>query len=329
VPAPPTGSLERLGETFAALDQPVARRRMLVIVNPYATTVSDRLRNLVVHALQSRYDVTAFDTQRRGHATELVREGAREGYEVVVAFGGDGTVNEAANGLTGTDVPLTHLPGGATNVFGKMLGIPGEIVDATEHLLRIADDWRPRKVDLATANGHHFTFSAGYGLDASVVKAVDSHPERKHRYGEWYFTSTAIRTFVTRYVVRPPHVAVDAGGRTLHGITAVVQNGDPFTYFNRRPIRLAENVSVDSGDLAGAVLHRASPLAVPSVMARLLSTRLRAGDSRAISLFDGAQAVRAWSVDGRPVPLELDGDWIGDSTEVEFRVLPGALTVVA
>jgi diacylglycerol kinase family enzyme len=291
--------------------------------------VSDRLRSLVVHALESRYDVTAFDTQRRGHATELVREAAREGYEVVVAFGGDGTVNEAANGLAGTEVPLTHLPGGATNVFGKTLGIPGEIVDATEHLLRVADHWRPRKVDLATANGHHFTFSAGFGLDAAVVKAVDSNPERKRKYGEWYFTATAVRTFLTQYVANPPRIALEAGGTTLHGITAVVQNGDPFTFFDAKPIHLAENVAIDSGDLAGAMLHRAGPFAVPSVMARMLSKRLRPGDSRHISLFDSAGVVRASSTDGRPVPLELDGDWVGDTTEVEFRVLPRALTVVA
>src|SRR5688572_8030480 len=179
---------------------------MLVIVNPYATTVSDRLKTLVVHALSSRYDVTSFDTQRQGHATELTREAAQEGYEVVVAFGGDGTVNEAANGLAGTDVPLTHLPGGATNVFCKMLGIPGEIVDATEHLLRIADDWQPRKVDLGRMNGRYFTFTAGYGLDASVVKSVDLRPGRKHRMGALYFAWSAVRTFGRHYLWHPPQV---------------------------------------------------------------------------------------------------------------------------
>src|SRR3954453_16305031 len=116
------------------------KKRMLVIVNPYATTVSDRVRNLVVYALQGRYDVDAVDTEARDHATALTREAASEGYDVVVAFGGDGTVNEAANGLRGSTTPLTCLPGGSTNVYARMLGIPNDIVDATEHLLRIADD---------------------------------------------------------------------------------------------------------------------------------------------------------------------------------------------
>src|SRR3954466_12478934 len=169
---------------------------MLVIVNPYATTVSDRLKNLVVYALRGRYEVDAIDTQHRDHATELSREAAHEGYDVVVAFGGDGTVNEAANGLAGSSVPLTCLPGGATNVFGKMLGIPGEIVDATEHLLRLADSWHPRRVDLPRANGRHFTFSAGLGLDASVVERVDTHPYRKARFGAWYYTWAAITGFL-------------------------------------------------------------------------------------------------------------------------------------
>ena len=133
---PPIESLEHLADSFAALERPVERKRMLVIVNPYATTVSDRLKNLVVYALQGRYEVDAMDTEGRDHATVLCREAAQEGYDVVVAFGGDGTVNEAANGLAHSPTPLTCLPGGATNVYCKMLGVPSDIVDATEHLLR-------------------------------------------------------------------------------------------------------------------------------------------------------------------------------------------------
>ena len=323
----PVETLQRLGQSWS-LEEPVAKRKMLVIVNPYASTVSDHLKSLVIHALESRYDVTAFDTQRKGHGTELVREAVQEGYEVVVAFGGDGTLNEAANGLVGTDVPLFHLPGGATNVFCKMHGVPGEIVDATEHLLRIADDWHPRKVDLGRVNGRYFTFSSGYGLDASVVKTVDQRPELKSRHGAWFFVYAAVTTFLRRYLVRPPLVEVQLPGRTLRGITAVVQNGDPFTYFNARPIHLAEGVTTDSGDLGGAVLHRASPIDVPTVAWRLLSKRARALDHKQISAIPNARVVRARSVDGRPVPLEMDGDWIGDVTDAEFAVVPRALTIV-
>ena len=149
---------------------------MLVIVNPYATTMSDRLKHLVVYALQGRYEVEAIDTQAPGHATELCRAAADDGFDVVVAFGGDGTVNEVVNGIAGTQTPLTCLPGGSNNVFCKMLGIPHDVVDATEHLLRLADRWEPRAVDLGRVNERWFTFAAGMGLDASVVERVDSHP---------------------------------------------------------------------------------------------------------------------------------------------------------
>src|SRR4051812_9289643 len=125
---------------------------MMIVVNPYATTVSDRLRHLVVYALQGRYEVTAIDTEAKGHGTELCREAAHEGYDVVGAFGGDGTVNEVLRGLAGSDTPMTCLPGGSANVYCKQLGIPGGNVDATEHLLRMADDWQPRKLPVGVGN---------------------------------------------------------------------------------------------------------------------------------------------------------------------------------
>ena len=137
----------------------------------------------MVYALRSRYSVEAIDTEQRGHATQLCREGAREGYDAVVAFGGDGTVNEAANGLVGSDTPLTCLPGGATNVYCRLLGIPNDVVDATEHLLRLADEWRPRRVALGRVDERHFLFASGVGLDASVVERVDAHPYRKASSG--------------------------------------------------------------------------------------------------------------------------------------------------
>jgi diacylglycerol kinase family enzyme len=304
-------------------------KRMLVIVNPYATTVSDRLKNLVVYALRGRYEVESIDTTERGHASALAREAAHEGYDVVVAFGGDGTVNEAANGLAGSPTPLTCLPGGATNVYARMLGIPSEIVDATEHLLRIADDWRPRRVDLAAVNDRAFTFSAGLGLDASVVERVDSHPRLKARLGEYYFTWAAITTFARRYVVRPPRMVVEVDGRELHGVTAIVQNGAPYTYFNRRPIEIATEPRLDDGVLAGAVLERANALDMPTVIWRAFSRRAQVTRHRRIESFGPTGSLRVRSTDGRPLPLQVDGDHIGEVEDAEFSVRPGALTVVS
>jgi diacylglycerol kinase family enzyme len=305
------------------------KRRMLVIVNPYAATVSDRLRHLVVYALNGRYDVDAVDTQERGHATVLCREAAHEGYDVVVAFGGDGTVNEAANGLLGSDTPLCALPGGSANVFAKILGIPGELVDATEHLLAMADDWRVRDVDLGEVNGRCFTFNSGVGLDASVVERVDARADLKARFGPWFFTWKALSTYVGRYLARAPRMDADVAGRTLRGVTTVVQNGAPFTYFNDLPIEIAEGAALDSGALAGAVLRRATPLGLAAIGLRTLSPRASVVGHRQIEGFQDVRELTVRSADGHPLPLQVDGDFIGEVVEARYAIKPRALKVVA
>ncbi len=302
---------------------------MLIIVNPYASTVSDRLRHLVVYALQGRFEVDAVDTEARGHATELCREAAREGYDVAVAFGGDGTVNEAANGLRGSATPLCCLPGGSANVFGKMLGIPGDVVDATEHLLAMADDWRPRRVDLGVVNGRCFTFASGLGLDASVVERVDAHPRRKARYGPWYFTSVAVDTFMRRYLLGAPRLVLAAGGRELAGVTAVVQNGSPFTYFQNRPIDIADGAQLDSGTLSSAVLLRATPLAGAFIAWRALSARARVSGHRQVEPLEGLRELIVRSADERLLPLQVDGDFVGEVAEARYSILPAELSVIS
>ena len=328
---PPQTTLDRaeqLAEQMMPPDAP--RRRMLVIVNPYATTVSDRLKYLVVYALQSRYDVEAVDTKARNHATDLCREAAEEGYDVVVAFGGDGTVNEAANGLVGSDTPLTCLPGGSTNVFCRMLGIPNDVVDATEHLLEMADRFEPRRVDLGRVNGRHFTFASGIGLDASVVERVDSHPKLKSRFTNLYYTYAALTTFSRRYLVTPPRIHVEADGRTADGVTVVVQMADPFTFFRNRPIRVAQSGDLDDGRFSLAVLGRASPVDMPTIIGRVFSSKWQTVQRhRQIEGFPNVEWARVTSADGRPFPLQVDGDYIGEVEEAAYAVVPRALTVVA
>jgi diacylglycerol kinase family enzyme len=321
--------LERRLAEVAALERPARAKRMLVIVNPYATTMSDRLRHLVVYALQGRFEVEAVQTQRKGHAIELCRAAAAEGFDVVVAFGGDGTVNEAANGLVGTRTVLTPLPGGSNNVFGKMLAVPNDVVDATENLLRLADRWEPRAIDLGRAGGRWFTFAAGVGLDASVVERVDRHPHLKARFGPWYYAEAAVQTFLRRYAVKPPRLEIELDGERLRGVSAFFQNGSPYTYFKTRPIDLVEGARLDSGDLAGVVLTRARPYDVPTITFRALSGPARIARHRGVRVLKGARRVTIRSLDDRPVPLQVDGDHISDETVVELSVGAGALRVVS
>ena len=327
----PETALERAEELAdGLLPERTPKRRMLVIVNPYATTVSERLKNLVVYALQSRYAVQAVETERREHATQLTREAAGEGFDVVVAFGGDGTVNEAANGLVGSGTPLTVLPGGSTNVWCRTLGIPDDVVDATEHLLGLADGFRPFPVDLGLANDRHFVFSSGVGLDASVVERVDAHPHRKARFGPWYYAFCAIGTFNRRYLRHPPRVRVKANGDEVEAVTAVVQNSDPYTYFASRPIRVCEDAGLRSGSISLTALRRASPLELPTLIPRLLSGRAATVvRHRQVTGFPAVAAARVETSDGLPFPFQVDGDYIGDLDVVEYRAVPGGLSVIA
>lgn len=320
--------LERLTSALrAGADAP--RKRMLIIVNPYATTVSDRLKSLVVYALRGSYQVHAVETEARQHATQLCRDAARQGYDVVVAFGGDGTVNEAANGLAGSDTPLTCLPGGRANVYCRMLGIPIDLVDATEQLLGLADDWRPRHVDLGYVNGRKFLFSAGAGLDASVVEQVDAHHRMKQRLGEWYYAAIAVRTFNRHYLVNPARLEAELGEERASGVTIIVQNATPYTFFGERPVQLGEGATLASGDLAGVVLRRANPFDPPALIWRALSKRARFVGHRQVLPFRGLERVRVRSIDERPLPLQVDGDYIGEARQAEFGVLPNGLLVVS
>jgi diacylglycerol kinase family enzyme len=312
-----------------------AKKRMLLIVNPYATTVSDRLKNLVVYALQGRFEVETVATEAQNHATEIGREVRDHGYDVVVAFGGDGTLNEVANGLAGTDVPVSVLPGGSTNVVCRTLGIPNDVVDATEHLLALADEWAPRKIDLGLVDDRHFVFSCGVGIDATVVRRVDAHPRMKSRAGPYYYSWAAISAFYRSYMVRPVRLRVEVDGETREGITALAQNSDPFTYFASRPVRVCEGVAIDDGTLALAVLRRAAQRDIPTLIPRLFSEKRPAARHRQVEHFPRIASARVVSVsetrDGtpRPFPVQVDGDYIGERTALSLRTEPAALTVVA
>ena len=324
-----TDPLARLEAVMALERSDVPQRRMLIIVNPYASTVSDRLRNLVVYALRGRYEVHAVDTESRDHATVLCRQAAAEGYDVVVAFGGDGTFNEAANGLAGSDTPLACLPGGRTNVWCRITGVPVDIVDATEQLLDLAHDWCPRRVDVGRVNERLFLFSAGVGLDASVVEQVDAHPRLKRRLGEWYYTWTAIHTFARRYLIGPPRLVAEIGGRTLAGVTTMVQNAAPYTYFGDRPVDMADGASLHSGALSGIVLQRASLIDMPTIILRAFTARLRVSRHRRVAGFGGVSEVVVRSADARGLPVQVDGDYIGEVGEARFSAVPDGLLIVS
>lgn len=317
--------------TRLPVDAPGDKLRMLLVVNPYASTVSGRIKNVVVYALQSRYEIEVIETRERDHATEIVADAlGRNQYDVVCSFGGDGTANEVINGMIGSEVPFTFLPGGMTNVIGRVLGIPNDIVDATEHLLTMADHFEPRRIDLGDANGRKFIFAAGCGLDAAIVEACESKPALKRRFGQNYYAASAVRVF-GKHIFQRARLQVDAGGLETRGIVAIAQNSRPFTYFGEREIDLCETAGLENRSLALTVLDRANPIDFAPLATRLLTPNTDLADNRHIKIEPEVQraVVSKRKPDGAKIPLQADGDYIGHFDEVVFTALPAALNVIA
>ena len=157
---------------------------------------------------------------------------------------------------------------------------------------------------------------------------VDAHPQLKARLGPWYYAQAAIAVFLERYVADPPRVVAEIDGTRVEGVSVFVQNAQPYTYFRRRPVALSEGTGLTTGDLSAAVLTRANPLDVPTLAARLLS-RVRVDRHRRVRAFDGLAGLRVRSTDARAVPLQVDGDFVGEDGEAVFSVLPAGLRVVA
>ena len=135
-------------------------------------------------------------------------------------------------------------------------------------------------------------------------------------------------TFLQSYVINPPRVVATAGGRETRGVSVFVQNADPYTYFRRRPVRLAAGAHLESGDLSGAVLTRANAVDVPTIAYRLLAHHATVGGHRRVQAFDELDGLRVRSFDDRPVPVQVDGDFIGHHEEAVFSVLRGGLKVL-
>jgi diacylglycerol kinase family enzyme len=233
-------------------------------------------------------------------------------------------------------MPMAILPGGSANVVARSLGIPNDVVDATEHLLSLADEWEPRKVDLGRVDERYFVFACGAGIDATVVKRVDAHPKLKARFGPWFYSWAGVSAFYRRYLVNPVRLRVAVDDHApVEGVTAITQNSDPFTYFSTKPVYVNENVAIDSGTLSMAILKRAAQRDMPTLLPKLFSQRKPAVRHRQIVGFEGMTkaVVESISEDRSGAPrsfqLQVDGDYIGERTRVELGIEPGALTIIA
>ena len=304
--------------------------RALLVVNPKATATTERMRDVLAHALASETKLDVVQTEARGHATSLARQAVVDGLDVVVALGGDGTVNEVVNGLL-ADGPsaglpgLAVVPGGNANVFARALGLPATPVDATSQLLDALRTDRRRPVGLGQADDRWFTFCAGLGLDAEVVRRVELKRADGRRATPGLFVRQGIQQFFLHARGHDPEITVHADGHEPERVgLALVCNSDPWTYLGPRPVRPCPQASFDLGlDLFG--LRSLGTVTTLRHLRQILSTRPRPRGRAVLSLHD-TDGFRLTA--DRPMALQVDGDDLGDRTEVVFRAVPGALDVL-
>lgn len=301
--------------------------RALLLYNPNATTTTPAVTDVIARALSADLKLDVEATKRRDHASFLAAGAAHEGYEVVVALGGDGTVNEVVQGLARTDVRLAIIPGGSTNVWARSLGLPGDPVEATAAVLAALRERRERVVNLGTANGRYFTFHAGYGFDAAVVRDVERRYRLKQTVRQASFLYCGALAWLRGATRRGATITLRVpGAAPLEGLRTVITcNCDPYTYLGRRPARLCPDASLDA-DLDVVSFSR---LSLPT-LARIVRAALQGGDVASIGGVRREHDLAALELEATgPVPLQVDGDYVGDTASVRLTSAERALRVVA
>jgi diacylglycerol kinase family enzyme len=304
--------------------------KLVLLVNSAASSVTTRTRVVIGKALAADHDVTVVETSRQGHATRLTQNAAATA-DVVVVLGGDGTLNEAANGLAGTDCALAPLPGGSTNVFARTIGLPNDPVEATGVLLDALAQGSIRRVGLGKIGERYFLFHAGIGFDAAVVDQVERRSSLKRYAGHPLFVLSAVDTWLRHYDRRHPTMAVHvpaAPEADDDAFLTIVLNTNPYTYLGNWPLNLAPAATLDNGlaavSLRSLRLDRAGP-----IIASALTGGRRLRSSRWVGHRTDVAEVTVTPY--RDLRYQVDGEPIGEARPgeaLELRHAPDALNLV-
>ncbi len=281
-----------------------------LIVNPRASRVSEPLVEAVANTLTVDQ---VLRTEHPHHATELAR--SLTDVDRIYVFAGDGGFNEVLNGAP-AGVALGFVPGGGTSVLPRALGLPRDPVEAARRLVA----GRIRRISVGRANGRRFGFSAGVGLDAELIRRMDARGRDAtgKRPGDLMFAWTVAQALAEHRARFDPALEIEGHGTAAF---ALVANSDPYTYVGRLPLRLPRGASFEGGlDLLGPRAFRARDVA--GAIRYLLTGRTRIP---LVSLRDQDRIeIRCLA----PMPLQLDGEDLGDVTEVVLEAERDAVDVL-
>lgn len=306
---------------------------ILLVVNGSASSVTARKRVVIQRILSGGHQLEIAETKRRGHATRLALSAARRGLNVVVALGGDGTLNEVANGLVGSDTALALLPGGSTNVFARTLGLHEDPMHAALQLVDALDANSIVPIGLGSANGRYFVFHVGMGWDAALVSEVERRGALKKYLNHALFTYAGLVAFFRIMDRTNPWYEVTATGSSVPGsesepmvgFQCLCVNSNPYTFVGPRPF----NVSPDTSVFTKLSIYSMRSFSIPNmlrVVHQALGSGRRIATNRNIDArreIDGAE-VRAL----RSLPWQVDGDYLGLTDSVSIRFHPNAMRLV-
>jgi diacylglycerol kinase family enzyme len=292
---------------------------VVLIVNPYASAVDEHRIRVVERTLERHAEVRTVLTEHHGHATELARDLSREA-EAIFVYSGDGGFNEVVNGVGPDAPPLGCIPGGGTSVFPRGLGLPRDPLAATEQLTSALERGHTRRITLGCVNGRRFLSNAGLLFDAELVRRVEAHRSRAGRPGDIAFVATVLRLIAEHRCRFDPRLEIDSMGRAAF---VLVENGQPYTYLGSIPIRVAPDARLELG-LDVVAPTRVRPRTIPPIARYAFTGRRRPTSILAAHDLDRF-TVRC---DG-PLPLQVDGEDLGNVSEAVFMAERRAVSVLA
>ena len=312
--------------------------RAVLIVNPNATSTTPAGRDLLAHALESRVGLVVTHTDHRGHAIEIAEAAKRDGTDVIIVHGGDGTVNEVVNGLLGKPGPdrpaadtlpaVAVVPGGSANVFARALGISPDPIEATNQLIDLLGTHRGawRRIGLMDCVERWAVFTAGMGVDGDVVAAVEAQRAKGRKVTAGRYIRIAVREMLGS-VRDEPLLTVHLPDREpVSGVHfAFVSNASPWTYANARPVWTNPDTTFETG-LGVFAVTTMNVAANLLVVRRMLSKKARIKGKHLIRE-DNLPWVRITSAE--PIACQVDGDFLGMRDDMTFTAVPQALAVVA
>ena len=305
--------------------------RGLLIVNPQATTTTGNSADLAIRSLAGLVDLDVEHTRYRGHARELAA--AARG-ELIIVLGGDGAVNETVNGIMarspGQAEPplLAVIPGGGGNVLAQALGLPADAAAGIARIREILKEGRCRTIGLGLAGDRYFTFSAGLGMDAEVVREVERQRASGHRESPGLFLRTMVRQYRSGTDRRTPALTLERDGQPSIPdlFMTAITNRSPWTYLHRRAVLPVPNPDFSSG-LDVFALRRVRATTIVSAVGQMLLFRRRSPRGRHLLTVTGLETLTIRSV--RPIAFQVDGEYLGETEAVKFQFVPHALRVVA